>query len=191
MEAEIDCKVDFQWRADTRSLHQVLNLIRGTSPGPVPDIDNWWLHCALAERDPVAATDALIATGENPVQLGDDFNCNHQFMEGVIAHMRHDEQKAQLAFVAARAEAQKIVEAQPNFAPAWCVLGLIDAALGQKEQALREGRHAVELLPVEKDAIRGPAVVTRLFIAIIPSKIARVNALRYWLKTCVRFDIAL
>ena len=39
------------------------------------------------------------------------------------------------------------------------MLGLIDAALGRKEEALREGRRAVELLPVEKDAIRGPAVI--------------------------------
>jgi hypothetical protein len=35
------------------------------------------------------------------------------------------------------------------------VLGLIDAALGRKEDALREGRRAVELLPVEKDALNG------------------------------------
>ena len=31
-----------------------------------------------------------------------------------------------------------------------CVLGLIDAALGRKEDALREGRRAVELLPIDK-----------------------------------------
>src|SRR5207248_11018274 len=36
-----------------------------------------------------------------------------------------------------------------------CVLGLIDAGLGRKEEALREGRRAVELLPVEKDEIDG------------------------------------
>jgi hypothetical protein len=32
---------------------------------------------------------------------------------------------------------------------------LIDAALGRKEEALREGRRAIELLPVEKDALNG------------------------------------
>jgi hypothetical protein len=36
---------------------------------------------------------------------------------------------------------------------------LIDAALGRKEEALREGRRAVELLPVEKDAINGPHMI--------------------------------
>ena len=43
-----------------------------------------------------------------------------------------------------------------------CVLGLIDAALGRKEEALREGRRAVELLPVEKDAINGPLMIEYL-----------------------------
>jgi serine/threonine-protein kinase len=35
------------------------------------------------------------------------------------------------------------------------VLGLIDAVLGRKEEALREGRRAIELLPVEKDSLNG------------------------------------
>jgi len=42
------------------------------------------------------------------------------------------------------------------------VLGLIDAGLGRKEEALSEGRRAVELLPVEKDALVGPAMIKYL-----------------------------
>ena len=42
------------------------------------------------------------------------------------------------------------------------MLGLIDAALGRKEEALREGRRAVELLPVEKDAINGTSMIRSL-----------------------------
>jgi hypothetical protein len=41
---------------------------------------------------------------------------------------------------------------------------MIDAALGRKEDALREGRRAVELLPVTKDAWTGAAVLTNLAI---------------------------
>ncbi len=51
---------------------------------------------------------------------------------------------------------------QPAYGPALCVLGLIDAALGRKEEALREGRRAVELLPVQKDAINGPDMIKYL-----------------------------
>jgi tetratricopeptide (TPR) repeat protein len=79
--------------------------------------------------------------------------------------MTNDEHKAQLAFTAARAEQQKIVQARPDFGPAWCVLGLIDAGLGRKEEALREGRRAVELFPVEKDVIVGGYLV-RYFAVI-------------------------
>ena len=69
--------------------------------------------------------------------------------------MTNDEHKAQLAFAAARAEQEKIVQAQPDYPFPLCVLGVIDAALGRKEEALREGRRAVELLPVKKDAVDG------------------------------------
>jgi TolB-like protein/Tfp pilus assembly protein PilF len=154
--------VDFEWRGDTGPLHQMTDSIRATNPAAVPDIDNWWLHCALAERDAAAATAALAATGQNPIDLGNDVYCSRPFMEGVIARMAKDDDKARSAFTAARAEQEKIVQAQPQFGPPWCVLGLIDAALGRKEEALREARHAVELLPLEKDAVRGPAMIKYL-----------------------------
>ena len=83
-------------------------------------------------------------------------------MEGIIAVIAKDDAKAQAAFTAARAEQEKTVQAQPNYGPALCVLGLIDAGSGTKEEALREGRRAVELFPVEKDAVRGIAMVKYL-----------------------------
>jgi tetratricopeptide (TPR) repeat protein len=86
-------------------------------------------------------------------------------MEGVIARLAKDDAKARAAFTSARAEQEKFIQAQPNYGPTVCVLGLIDAALGRKQEALREGRRAVELLPVEKDAVRGIAVVK--FLAMI------------------------
>src|SRR2546429_7286540 len=76
-------------------------------------------------------------------------------MEGVIARMTNDAEKARAAFTAARTEQEKRVQAQPDYGPALCVLGLIDAGLGRKEEALREGRRAIELLPVEKDFTDG------------------------------------
>ena len=48
-----------------------------------------------------------------------------------------------------------MVREQPAYAEAFCVLAMADAALGQKEDAIREGRRAVELLPVTKDSITG------------------------------------
>src|SRR5262249_53911339 len=56
------------------------------------------------------------------------------------------------------------VQDQPEYGPAWCVLGVTDAALGRKEDALREGRRAVELLPVEKDSINGVIILKYLAV---------------------------
>jgi cell wall assembly regulator SMI1 len=42
------------------------------------------------------------------------------------------------------------------------VLGLADAALGHKEDAIREGRRAVDLLPVAKDSVIGAMLLKNL-----------------------------
>jgi TolB-like protein len=148
--------VEVNWQADTRSLHQTIDSIRATNPAAMPSIAGDWLNCALAERDPVAAKNALIASGENPPLHDEAVHFNRPLMEGVIARMTKDAGKARVAFTAARAEQEKTVQAQPDYGPVLCMLGLIDAGLGHKKEAIREGRHAVELLPVEKDAINGP-----------------------------------
>jgi hypothetical protein len=76
--------------------------------------------------------------------------------------MTKDDARAHSAFAAARAEQEKIVQAQPTHGPTICVLGMIDAGLGRKEEALREGRRAVELLPVERDAAEGVVMIKYL-----------------------------
>ncbi len=155
--------VDFEWKGDTRPLHQMIDAIRATNPAAVQRIAERWIICALAERDAAAANNALIASGENPIALSsENIFFNRPFVEGVIARMTKDDAKARSAFTAARAEQEKIVQAQPNYGPALCILGLIDAGLGRKEEALREGRRAVELLPVEKDAPEGVDMVKYL-----------------------------
>ncbi len=146
--------VEVNWKADTGPLHQLINEIRARNPAAMPQIAPWWLECALAERDVAAAKDALLASDQFPLGF-DAIHFTRPFVEGVIARMTNDEQKAQLAFAAEHAEQEKTVQAQPDYGPAWCVLGVIDAALGRKEDALREGRRAVELLPVERDSVNG------------------------------------
>ena len=51
------------------------------------------------------------------------------------------------------------MQAQPDYDPAVCILALIDAGLGRKEEALREIRRAVELVPVTKDSINGADMI--------------------------------
>jgi len=174
---DVDTKValasiEFHWKADSQPLHQTIDSVRATNPAAVPSIADAWLSCALAERDAAAAKNALNAFGEIPLT---DYavHLNRPLMEGVIARMTKDNGKARAAFTAARAEQEKAVQAQPNYGPALCALGLIDAGLGRKEEALREGRRAVELLPVEKDAINGPLMIE--YLAMIAAWVGDKN----------------
>jgi TolB-like protein/Tfp pilus assembly protein PilF/predicted Ser/Thr protein kinase len=177
--------VDVKWKADTGPLHQLIDEIRAANPAAMPKIadSNARLVCALAERDVAAAQEALIASDEIP--LGDDpVHFTRPFVEGLIAHMTNDQHKAQLAFTAARAEQGKAVQAQADYGPAWCILGLIDAALGQKEPALREGRRAVELLPVEKDRFNGTLMIK--YLAMIAAWVGEKDLACEQLATVVR-----
>src|SRR6266705_1065329 len=82
--------VEFQAKADTRPLHQMIDSIRATNPTPTPDIAEWWLACALAERDTTAAKNASDAHGENSIDLGAEVFLSRSFVEGFIARMTKD-----------------------------------------------------------------------------------------------------
>src|SRR5262245_10546555 len=152
-------RVELESKANTGPLRQLVDSVQTTSPAAIADIADTWLLCALADRDAAAANDAVIASGENTPFSNDVFRFNRSFVEGVIARMKKDDQKARYAFTDARSEQEKLVQAQPNFGAPLVVLGLIDAALGRKEDALREARRAMELLPVEKDSIKGALII--------------------------------
>jgi serine/threonine protein kinase/tetratricopeptide (TPR) repeat protein len=177
--------VEADWKADTGPLRQLIDQIRVTNPAAMPKIydSDARLVCALAERDAAAAQEALIASKDIP--LGEDtVRFTRSFVEGVIARMTNDEHKAQLSFTAARAEQERTLQAQADYGPAWCVLGLIDAALGRKEEALREGRRAVELLPVEKDSIFGLVMIK--YFAMIAAWVGEKDLACKQLATAVR-----
>jgi serine/threonine protein kinase/Tfp pilus assembly protein PilF len=151
--------VEEAWKADTRPAHQLIESIRATTPAAMGQVAGVRMILAYLERDAAAAKDALAASNGNPPVGNEAFKFSRPFCEGAIARLAGDDAKAWSAFTAARAEQEKIIRTEPNYGPPLCVLGLIDAALGRKEEALREGRRALELLPMEKDAINGALMI--------------------------------
>jgi TolB-like protein/Flp pilus assembly protein TadD len=154
-------EIELEWHADPRPLISTIEAIITEDPGETKNIAEFWLRGSLYKRDFDAALRALAAL---PID-----GCHQQtipfpraWCEGVVAQIRGDQAAARAAFTSARTEAAKLVAGQPGYAEAHCVLGMADAALGNKEDAIREGRHAVELLPVTKDAIIGPLLVQNL-----------------------------
>jgi serine/threonine-protein kinase len=118
-------------------------------------------NLALLERDYHAAQ-ALLATGAVAEYDNDAFFIPSEWNEAIIAHGLGDRSKANIAFLAARERAAAAVRERAQDGKALIVLAQIDAALGAKEDAVREGQKAVELLPVAKDALNGSQILSRL-----------------------------
>jgi adenylate cyclase len=147
--------VDFEGRANADPMCRLVEQVRVSTPSSIPDVADNWFWCALVNRDRAAAEQALTALSRTPSWGDGAVRLDRQFGEGLLARAVHDDAQAQHAFVAARIAQEKIVQQQKDYGPPLCVLGLIDAALGNKEAALQEGRRAMELLPREKDVING------------------------------------
>jgi TolB-like protein/Tfp pilus assembly protein PilF len=145
--------VDLEWRADLRPLRESIRRILTEDPATASDLAAQWFYLALCERDPAAVTQALAAIPASGTAV--DLNFPRSWCEGLAARSKGDVATAKAAFLAAHAELERTVSEQPGYAPALCVLGLIDAGLGHKDEAIREGRRAIELLPITKDSIDG------------------------------------
>jgi serine/threonine-protein kinase len=166
---DIDTKIsraqaELDWKADTRPLHNTIDGLLASQPASASAFADNWFYLALSERDFAAADRALAALGDHTYGP-DAILFSPSFGHGFVARLRGDTAAAQTAFAAARVQQEKVLSEQGEYAPALCVLGVIDAALGRKDDALREGRRAVELLPIERDALN--SVRVREFLAII------------------------
>ncbi|HEY0368000.1 MAG TPA: FlgO family outer membrane protein [Chthoniobacterales bacterium] len=151
--------LDFNSRADPEPLCRLVEHVRLTTPKSFADVVDSWVLCALAKRDWAAAEQALVAVGEKPAWVDNAMVLKRQFAEGLLARAMHDDARPRDAFMRARGEQEKIAAQQKDYGPPLCALALIDAALGNKQAALEEGRRAMELLPREKDATNGEMLI--------------------------------
>jgi TolB-like protein/Flp pilus assembly protein TadD len=77
-------------------------------------------------------------------------------LEGEIYLLQGDEAKARTAFEHARVVSEQLLREAPDDPARHGQHGLILAALGQKQEAIAEGKRAVELVPESQDAFDGP-----------------------------------
>jgi TolB-like protein/cytochrome c-type biogenesis protein CcmH/NrfG len=78
------------------------------------------------------------------------------FVEGMIHLLQGDKARAQPEFEHARVISEKSLQEVPEDPARHAQHGLILAALGRKQEAIAEGKRAVELLPESQDAFEGP-----------------------------------
>jgi TolB-like protein/Flp pilus assembly protein TadD len=147
-------------RADTGPWRAEIENILTSEPGSEKDpfVTGQRYTLALYDRDLEAANSlATMLSQKNSLewslpQLGRDF------WVGVVARLKGDEISARAAFMRARTQQEEEIRGHPEDVTLVSELGLIDAALGRKEEALNEARRALELAPSVKDSFTEPYV---------------------------------
>jgi TolB-like protein/Flp pilus assembly protein TadD len=153
--------IDLDWRADPKPLHDALETTIAEDPQNAAGLADLWLLLALCERDPGAAEQALAAMAPGD-SSNEGFVYPHSWWEAIVARAQGRPAEAGAAFGVARQEVAKHVPGQADYGEPLSLLGMIDAALGRKDEAIREGKRAVELLPLDKDSINGALAVQYL-----------------------------
>lgn len=146
-------------RATFEPYRTMLDAVLTENPTVRSDIDRPFFSICIRNRD---VSERSLKNFPLDGEVSNGVLVPHHYWEGVIAQQEGDSARAQSAFSAARDELAKAVDRQPDFAGNISWLGVIDAWLGRKEDALREGRRACELLPVSRDAIDGAACAENL-----------------------------
>ena len=154
--------VDFSWKANLHRWHDLLasEAIKTADPN---DVFNARVDLALKERDYRRAEQLLESGGATEFD-DNGFFTPREWKQAMVARGLSQQSKAAAMFKIARERAESAVREHTGDAKALIVLGQLDAALGRKTEALDEGQHAVELLPVSRDAINGHQLLTRLFM---------------------------
>ena len=154
--------VKVEAQAEMAPLRSVLSTIEAEGSSSAAEVADFSFQLALREHDPVAATRALANIPKEGEIDYDGFPFPHAWYEGLLAKLRQDSPATHAAFTTARPEVDKIVHTQPGSAQPLSILALIDAELGEKDRAIQEGSAACDILPVSKDAVYGPLLITNL-----------------------------
>jgi TolB-like protein/Tfp pilus assembly protein PilF len=146
-------KVALDWRADMKPFQTMQGIMVAEKIRADRSIQSYHPNYTLCQRSAAAATRVLRTYPREGVVNG--VNIPYSFWEGVVARWQGDLDMAHTAFTAARTQVEKAMEKRADFPEALSLLGMIKAGLGQKEEALRHGRRACELVPITKDAADG------------------------------------
>jgi len=143
-------------RADIGPMHAAIEKILTNEPGSDkdPNLTEWRLGLALDERDFDAAGNLAGALSQQTLGVGYTQG-SRDFWLGVVARLKGDVAAARTAFMTARTQLEEEIRVQPDDGRLLSRLGLIDAALGRKQEALSEGRRALEVAPIAHEAMFG------------------------------------
>ena len=156
--------VEFFAKGNTASIKAALESIpANVDPDGVVTFARW--DVSLMDRDPAAAERALAACRLETITSQPGAPLPKSYLQGCIDLVHNDTSRARTNFEAARPALEKTVADSPQDSTRHAQLGLLYAFMGRKEDALREGRRAVELRPIARDVIEG--AIAQAFQALI------------------------
>jgi len=160
--------VEFWWKGDTGLLKSLLNQVPlGVDPdGSVTSV-RW--DVAMLDRDYAAARRAIDASSAKELSYTGESSTPRTFFEGCIALAQGDVPAARKYFEDAQSVFEDAVKEAPSSAIRHANLGWFYAFMGRKDDAIREGRRAVELKPESKDAVDG--VIVNCYLALIYARV--------------------
>jgi TolB-like protein/Flp pilus assembly protein TadD/class 3 adenylate cyclase len=160
--------VDFWWKGDTGLLNSLLSQVPpGIDPDGVITSSRW--DVAMIERNYAAARQILEKCPATEISYTNEGMTPKSFLNGCIDLAQGDNVAAQKSFEIARPVFEKAVEEAPESATRHANLGWFYAFCGRKDDAIREGRRAVELKPESKDAFDG--VGMQCYLALIYARV--------------------
>ncbi len=185
---------------DTTELHAVFRRLAGQGePSERTLIVRW--DTALRDRDFDEAARVVAADPRKEYFVRTTIVMPRSTLTGNIAFMRGDLAAARKDYETVRPVFEEAIRRRPTDATSWMMLADLDARLGRKADALREGQQSVALLPISRDASEGPKLATSLSqdyslvgeedrgMTLLESLVKVPNAFDYgYLKTHPDFD---
>jgi TolB-like protein/Tfp pilus assembly protein PilF len=160
--------VDFWWKGGTSLLKSLLSQVpAGTDPDGVITSCRW--DVAMIDRDFSAARTVLQNSTVNEISYTNAGATPKNFLLGLVELAEGKQAEAQKLFEFARPNFEKAIEEAPSSADRHANLGWFYAFAGRKDDAIREGRRAVELKPESKDAFDG--AIMNCYLALIYARV--------------------
>ncbi len=160
--------VDFLWKGETTTLK---NMVAQIPPAGDPDgttTTSGW-EAAMLDRDFARAAEVLAQSSFTEIYYLSGGSQPKTYLAGLTALARGNPSEAEKNFAAAAPAFEKAVQEAPDAADRHANLGLLYAFMGKRDDAIREGRRAVELKPESKDANDG--AIMNCYLALIYARV--------------------
>jgi TolB-like protein/Flp pilus assembly protein TadD len=152
--------VALQWKGDLSAAEKIFSSMPSETDPGLATLGRFWV--LRVKRNFPEALEVLQQFRGETLYNTTTAPSPKAFLEGEIYRLQGDEGKARTAFEQARVVSDQLLRAAPEDAARHGQHGLILAALGQKQEAITEGKRAIELLPESQDAFDGPEITAAL-----------------------------